>query len=44
MVPFNCSIVIGDALTWSGQAHSFVDELRTKIEALKELAPPLRWK
>lgn len=43
MVPFNCTVVIGDALTWSGAPHAFVDDLRTRIEALKAQAPPLRW-
>lgn len=44
LVPFNTTAVVGDPLTWSGSHHGFVDELRTRIEALKEKAPPLRWK
>ncbi len=44
LVPFNTTAVIGDALAWSGSHHSFIDELRTKIEELKAKAPPLRWK
>ncbi|GAN00391.1 1-acyl-sn-glycerol-3-phosphate acyltransferase [alpha proteobacterium U9-1i] len=43
-VPFNCTAVVGDRLSWSGSAHGFIDELRAKIEALKAEAPPLRWK
>ena len=44
MVPFNVSIIVGDPLAWSGAAHSFIDELRARIEALKAQAPPMRWK
>lgn len=44
LVPFNCTAVIGDPLTWNGSHHGFADELRARIEALKADAPPLRWK
>jgi len=44
LVPFNTTAVIGDPLTWNGSHHGFVDELRARIEALKDQAPPLRWK
>jgi 1-acyl-sn-glycerol-3-phosphate acyltransferase len=44
LVPFNCTAVIGDPLAWTGSHHGFVEELRARIEALKELAPPLRWR
>jgi 1-acyl-sn-glycerol-3-phosphate acyltransferase len=44
MVPFNCTAVVGDPLVWAGSHHGFVEELRTRIEALKAQAPPLRWK
>lgn len=44
LVPFNTTAVVGDALTWSGSHHGFVDELRAKIEELKAQAPPMRWK
>lgn len=43
LVPFNTTAVVGDPLTWNGSHHGFVDELRTRIEALKALAPPLKW-
>lgn len=43
LVPFNTTAVVGDALTWTGSHHGFVDELRARIEALKAQAPPLRW-
>lgn len=43
LVPFNTTAVVGDALSWNGSHHGFVDELRERIEALKALAPPLRW-
>jgi 1-acyl-sn-glycerol-3-phosphate acyltransferase len=44
LVPFNCTAVIGDPLSWTGSHHGFIDELRARIETLKEQAPPLRWK
>lgn len=43
LVPFNTTAVVGDPLSWNGSHHGFVDELRERIEALKALAPPLRW-
>jgi 1-acyl-sn-glycerol-3-phosphate acyltransferase len=43
LVPFNTTAVVGDALTWNGSHHGFVDLLREKIEALKAQAPPMRW-
>jgi 1-acyl-sn-glycerol-3-phosphate acyltransferase len=43
LVPFNTTAVVGDPLTWTGSHHGFVDELRARIEALKALAPPLKW-
>jgi 1-acyl-sn-glycerol-3-phosphate acyltransferase len=43
LVPFNTTAVVGDPLTWNGSHHGFVDELRAQIEALKALAPPLKW-
>jgi 1-acyl-sn-glycerol-3-phosphate acyltransferase len=43
LVPFNTTAVVGDPLTWTGSHHGFVDELRAQIEALKALAPPLKW-
>jgi 1-acyl-sn-glycerol-3-phosphate acyltransferase len=44
LAPFNVTAVVGDALTWNGSHHGFVDELRARIEALKAQAPPMRWK
>ncbi len=43
LVPFNCTAVVGDPLSWAGSHHGFIDELRARIEALKAQAPPLRW-
>jgi len=43
LVPFNTTAVIGDALSWNGSHHGFVDLLREQIEALKAQAPPLKW-
>jgi 1-acyl-sn-glycerol-3-phosphate acyltransferase len=44
LVTFNCTAVIGDPLRWTGSHHGFVEELRSRIEALKAEAPPLRWR
>lgn len=44
LVPFNCTAVIGDPLVWNGSHHGFVEELRARIETLKALAPPMRWR
>ena len=44
LVPFNTTAVVGDAMKWTGSHHSFIDDLRARIEALKEEAPPLRWR
>lgn len=43
LVPFNTTAVVGDAISWTGSYHGFVDLLRERIEALKAAAPPLRW-
>jgi 1-acyl-sn-glycerol-3-phosphate acyltransferase len=42
-VPFNCTVVVGDPFTWPGDRTAFMEQLRDRIEALKPLAPPLRW-
>lgn len=43
LVPFNTTAVVGEPLAWTGSHHGFVEDLRARIEALKEKAPPLRW-
>ena len=43
LAPFNVTAVIGEAMTWTGSHHGFIEDLRTRIEALKAEAPPLRW-
>jgi 1-acyl-sn-glycerol-3-phosphate acyltransferase len=44
LVPFNCTAVIGEPVRWDGDNKGFVNALRTAIEELRALAPPLRWK
>jgi 1-acyl-sn-glycerol-3-phosphate acyltransferase len=44
LVPFNCTAVVGDAFTWPGDKGVFMEELRRRVEGLKSLAPPLRWR
>ena len=43
LVPFNTTAVVGDPLVWTGSHHGFMEELRTRIEALRSEAPPMRW-
>jgi 1-acyl-sn-glycerol-3-phosphate acyltransferase len=42
-VPFDITIVIGQALAFSGSRPQLIAELRTRLAALKALAPPLKW-
>ncbi len=42
-VPFDITIVIGRALKFGGSRHQLVTDLRDQIDALKALAPPLKW-
>lgn len=42
-VPFNVSVFIGDPLRYANPRKEFVTRLRDAVEALKALAPPLRW-
>jgi 1-acyl-sn-glycerol-3-phosphate acyltransferase len=42
-VPFDITIVIGKALKFSGSRSQLVADLRDRIDALKSLAPPLKW-
>ena len=42
-VPMNCSVHVGPPLTYTGERHAFMDEIRSALEALHAQAPPLRW-
>jgi 1-acyl-sn-glycerol-3-phosphate acyltransferase len=42
-VPLNCTILVGEPLTWGGDRTAFMDALRERLEGLKALAPPQRW-
>jgi 1-acyl-sn-glycerol-3-phosphate acyltransferase len=42
-VPFDITIVIGAALSFAGSRPALIAALRTKLEALKAQAPPLKW-
>ena len=43
-VPLNCSVHVGPPLHWRGERQAFMDEVRTALEALRDQAPPLRWR
>jgi len=42
-VPLNCTVLVGEAIRWSGDRAAFMEEMRVALEALKALAPPQRW-
>jgi 1-acyl-sn-glycerol-3-phosphate acyltransferase len=42
-VPMNCCVLVGEPFRWSGGRQEFMAELKTRLEALREAAPPLRW-
>ncbi|MEO1305900.1 MAG: lysophospholipid acyltransferase family protein [Pseudomonadota bacterium] len=42
-VPFTCSAIIGTPFHWGGDRASFMQILKSTIEALSSAAPPLRW-
>jgi 1-acyl-sn-glycerol-3-phosphate acyltransferase len=42
-VPMNCCVLVGEPLSWTGERTSFMDELKTRLEALRDQAPPLKW-
>jgi 1-acyl-sn-glycerol-3-phosphate acyltransferase len=43
-VPLNCSVHVGPPLRWSGDRHAFMEQIRAALEALRDQAPPLRWR
>jgi len=42
-VPMNCTVLVGEAVHWSGDRVQFMDQLRDRLEALHAQAPPQRW-
>jgi 1-acyl-sn-glycerol-3-phosphate acyltransferase len=42
-VPMNCTVLVGEPLAWDGRRDAFMAELRDRLIALKEQAPPRRW-
>ncbi|HEX4534355.1 MAG TPA: lysophospholipid acyltransferase family protein [Rhizomicrobium sp.] len=43
-VPMNCTVLVGEALHWDGDRGAFMDKLRDGLLALREQAPPQRWR
>ncbi len=43
IVPFNCSIIVGEPFSWTGSKTSFMTRLKETILALRNHAPPLNW-
>ena len=42
-VPMNCTVLVGEAMRWTGERETFMDDLRQRLETLKAAAPPQRW-
>ena len=42
-VPMNCTVLIGEAVPWTGDRLSFMAALREGLLALKAQAPPQHW-
>jgi 1-acyl-sn-glycerol-3-phosphate acyltransferase len=42
-VPMNCTVLIGEAVPWTGDRLSFMAALREGLMALKAQAPPQHW-
>jgi 1-acyl-sn-glycerol-3-phosphate acyltransferase len=42
-VPMNCTVLVGEPLTWGGQREPFMAALRERLLSLKQQAPPQRW-
>lgn len=42
-VPMNCCVLVGEPIRWEGRRTPFMEALKASLEALKALAPPLRW-
>lgn len=42
-VPMNCCVLVGEPLAWTGERQGFMTELRARLEALRDQAPPLKW-
>jgi hypothetical protein len=42
--PLNCAVLVGESLSWDGDRHAFMARLRAALLALKDQAPPLRWR
>jgi 1-acyl-sn-glycerol-3-phosphate acyltransferase len=43
IVPFDITLVVGPALTYASPRAQFAQRVREAVEALRSLAPPLRW-
>ena len=41
--PMNCTVLVGEAIRWEGEASRFMEALRERLEALRKSAPPQRW-
>ena len=43
-VPMNCTVLVGEALSWGGDRVAFMETLRESLEALSAQAPPQHWR
>jgi 1-acyl-sn-glycerol-3-phosphate acyltransferase len=43
-VPMNCTVLVGEPILWQGDRPGFMNILRDSLLALREKAPPQRWR
>jgi 1-acyl-sn-glycerol-3-phosphate acyltransferase len=41
--PMNCTVLVGEAISWDGEPARFMEALRERLEDLRKSAPPQRW-
>jgi 1-acyl-sn-glycerol-3-phosphate acyltransferase len=42
-VPMNCCVVVGHPIAWTGERASYMAAVKERLDALRSLAPPLKW-
>lgn len=43
LVPFFCDVFVGEAMSWEGDKHAFMDELDTRMRGLAEEGEIVAW-
>jgi 1-acyl-sn-glycerol-3-phosphate acyltransferase len=42
-VPMNCTVLVGEPISWGGDRMDFMAALKDGLQALSDAAPPQRW-